>query len=612
MAEFVWKIGGEAGMGIMASGLTMCKAFTRGGLSVVGYPEYPSLVRGGENTFQIRVSHEEVHSPLKSNHLVVCLNRPTVDFHKEQIAQGGAIIYDGDSTQVQDGELRSDIKKFSVPFLKLATENGGDMIMRNTVALGASIALMGYDIRLLEQVLSETFAKKGQAVVEQNVKIAKAGYDYVLSKYALESKAFLHKISKSGEKKRMVMSGNEAIALGAAAGGLKFYSVYPMTPSSTIMHYLAQKELDFDVLVKQTEDEIAAVLYASGASFAGVRAATGTSGGGFSLMVEGMGMAAMAETPLTIFLAQRTGPSTGMPTWTEQADLKFALNASQGEFPRVIIAPGDLSETFTHTAKALNIAEKYQLPVIVLSDKYLSETYFSCEKFDVAGVKIERGKTITGGLKDLPQLERYKRYAFTRDGISPRPIPGVVGGMHVASSYEHDERGFSVENFATRKAMVDKRAKKLEGVIKNEIEPPKLYGPQDAEVSIICWGSQKGIAFDSMEMLKKEGVIANVLHFIYMFPLNSKSIKKIFKGLGKSKKVMIENNSTGQLAGVLREYAGVKPDFLLLKYDARQFFPEEVAGQVKALKDRSWKGKKIIRLEDKFAYDYLQAIKVLD
>ncbi len=608
MAEFIWKIGGEAGMGIMASGLTMCKVFTRGGLDVVGYPEYPSLIRGGENTFQIRVSDDGVNSPSKTNHLVVCLNRPTVDFHKEQVRENGAIIYDGSTTKIEQNELRQDIKKFDVPLLKLAIDNGGNMIMRNTIALGASLAIMGYDISLLEHVLAETFTKKGQQVIDQNVKIAKAGYDYVLANHKGEAEGFGYKMKKKSDGRKMVITGNEALALGAAAGGLKFYSAYPMTPSSTILHYLAQKEHDLDVLVKQTEDEIAAVLYASGASYAGVRAATGTSGGGFSLMVEGMGMAAMAETPITIFLAQRTGPSTGMPTWTEQADLKFALNASQGEFPRVLIAPGDMHEAFVHSAKALNIADKYQLPVVVLSDKYLSETYFSCTKFDAFAVRIERGKMITQDMKDLPLSTRYKRYALTKDGISPRPIPGVKGGLHVASSYEHDESGYSTENFPMRAAMADKRMRKLEAIIKNEVEMPRLYGPENAEITLVCWGSHKGIALDAMKALEKEGIITNVLHFIYVFPLNAKELKKIFKKFKKT--IMVENNSTAQFAGVLREYAGIRLDFKFLKYDARQFFAEEIAEQVKKLTANDWKGKKVVRFVDDFAYDYLQAQRV--
>ncbi|MBU0586905.1 2-oxoacid:acceptor oxidoreductase subunit alpha, partial [Candidatus Micrarchaeota archaeon] len=562
-----------------------------------------------ENTFQIRISDVPIHCPVKNNHLVVCLNKPTVDFHKDQVVQGGAMIFDAEDTKISPEELRSDIVLFNVPFMKLATENGGNIIMKNTVALGASIAVMGYDISILESMLSETFARKGPEIVAQNVKIAKAGYDYILTNYSAQVSAFPYKISKKDEIRRMVISGNEAIALGAAAGGLKFYSVYPMTPASSIMHYIANKELDFDILMKQTEDEIAAIHYAAGASFAGVRAATGTSGGGFALMAEAMSMVGMAETPVTIFLAQRTGPSTGMPTWTEQADLKFALNAGQGEFPRAIIAPGDMEEAFEHTAKALNIAEKYQLPVIVLTDKYLSESFFSCEKFDVGKIKVERGKIITQDMKDLPPNTRYKRYALTKDGISQRPIPGVLGGIHVASSYEHDETGFSTENFQIRVAMADKRMKKLNGIIKNEVEAPKLYGPEDAEVTLICWGSHKGIAIDAAKMLEKSGIKANVLHFIYLFPLDARSLKKTFKQL--KKKVMIENNSTAQFAGILREYTGLRPDFKLLKYDARQFFPEEIVQEVQLMKERNWKGKKEIRVKDDFAFDYLQAKKVL-
>lgn len=608
MSEFVWKIGGQAGMGIMASGLTMCKIFTRYGLNTIGYPEYPSLIRGGENTFQIRISSEKIHSPSKNNHLVVCLNRVTVDFHKDQFYPGGAIIYDGNTTKIEQNEL-NDIEKFDVPLLNIATENMGDKIMCNTVALGASLALMGCEFAPLEQILKEIFKRKGEKIVEQNIKIARSGYDYLINNYKDEIKKFKYKIPKESGHRLMLLSGNEAIAIGAAKGGLKFYSAYPMTPASSILHYLAEKELDFDILVKQTEDEIAAILCAIGASYAGVRAATGTSGGGFSLMVEAMGMAGMAETPITIFLAQRVGPSTGMPTWTEQSDLKFALNASQGEFPRVILAPGDIEEAFFYSAKALNIAEKYQLPVVFLTDKYLSETYFSCERFKTNEVKIERGKIITEDLKELPPLTRYKRYLITDDGISPRPIPGIVGGIHVASSYEHDETGFSTENFTTRAEITNKRMKKLDCVIKNDIEMPRLYGKEDAEVTLICWGSQKGILLDAIKLLEKQGVCANVLHFIYLFPLNSKELEKLFKKFKTT--VLIENNYTAQFAGILREYTRIEPDFKFLKCTGRQFFAEEIADEVKNLKQKQWKAKKEIHISDRFEYDYLQAVKVL-
>ncbi|MDD5337225.1 MAG: 2-oxoacid:acceptor oxidoreductase subunit alpha [Candidatus ainarchaeum sp.] len=604
--EFIWKIGGEAGMGIMASGLTMCKAFTRGGLSAVGYPEYPSLVRGGENTFQIRVG-EDVHAPLKKNHLVVCLNRPTVDFHREQVYENGAIIYDSSATKIEPGEFGADKALLDVPLLRLATDNGGDVIMRNTVALGASIAFMGYDISLLEQVLAETFARKGQQVVDQNVKIARAGHDYMLHNYKAQMESFKFKIRKKSDSRKMVISGNEAIALGAAAGGLKLFSAYPMTPSSSIMHYIAQKELDFDIIMKQTEDEIAAVQYAIGANFAGVRAATATSGGGFSLMAESLGLSALSETPVTIFLAQRPGPSTCLPTWTEQADLKFALNASQGEFLRIVLAPGDMHECFHYAARALNLADKYQLPVILLSDKYLSETFFSCAKFDM-GVKIERGKMITKDMKPLPLNARYKRYLITKDGISPRPIPGVIGGEHVSGSYEHFENGYSAETFSVRAAMVDKRMRKINSILKEDFEMPKLYGAEDAELTLICWGSHKGIALEAAKILNSEGMKVNVLHFVFLFPLDAKNLKKLFRKLNRT--VMVENNRTSQLAGVLKEYAGFRPDFKLLKYDGRQFFPEEIASEVKKLKEKNWKGKKEIHVIDNLPYDYLQAGKV--
>jgi 2-oxoglutarate/2-oxoacid ferredoxin oxidoreductase subunit alpha len=606
--DFCWKIGGEAGMGIMASGLSMCKAMMRLGFNVVGYPEYPSLVRGGENTFQVRISETGADSPLRKSNLCVFLNTPTAEFHKGQLNDGGAAIFDSSSTKAAESDFPACVL-FDVPLSKIASDNGGDEIMRNTVALGASLAVMGMDTAALEEVMREAFAKKGEQVISQNIKILRAGHDYVISSCKAQLKKCTFKVSapKAKGAKRMLISGNEAIALGAAAGGLKLFSVYPMTPSSTIMHYLAQKELDFGVVIKQTEDEIAAVQYAVGAEYAGVRAATGTSGGGFSLMAETLGLSGISETPVTIFLAQRPGPSTCLPTWTEQADLKFVLNASQGEFLRAIVAPGDMAEEFEWGWKTLNIAEKYQLPAILLTDKYLSESFFSTGRFDLSKVKIERGKIIRDALPALAPQARYKRYLLTVDGVSPRPIPGTENGEHVAGSYEHDETGYSTETFPTRKAMVDKRMSKIKGILKSEFAMPKIYGDKTADITLVCWGSQKGPAIEAAKMLKAEGVNANVLHFVFLFPLDTEKISALFSTLKKT--VMVENNATGQFAGVLREYAGVGTDHVVLKYDGRQFFPEDIVQEVLKLKKGGWK-EKTVRFAETFSLDYLQAKKV--
>lgn len=595
--EFIWKIGGQAGDGSMVTGRTLGKSFTRGGLNVIGYPEYPSLIRGGHNTYQVRVSDQEIYSPTQKSDLVVALNSDAVLFHKDKILENGGLIYD-DSIDISKFEIRSDIKKYQVPFTKIIGELKALPQMKNTVALGATLALINYPFEKLESVIRDEFLRKGEEVVKQNVTVARAGFDHIKNNF--KSEEFQKKVKPASGKRKMLIGGNEAAGLGSIKAGLKLFASYPMTPASTLMHFIAEKELEYGIVMKHTEDEIAAMNYAIAAGFAGVRPMCSTSGGGFSLKVEALGLAAESESPVVVYLGQRVGPSTGMPTWTEQGDLKFAVNASQGDFLRVVLAPGDVQESFELAAKAFNIAEKYQLPVIIMSDKFLGESHFSTDRFDESRIRIERGKIV----KDLPKLkslERFKRYAFTKDGVSPRSLPGEPNGMHVASSYEHDEYGFSSESFTNRAKMVQKRARKLK-LLLEDLDPPKIFGERDAEVTLICWGSQKLPVLDSLKFLTMAGVKANAIHFSTVFPLDVKKLKSLLKMYKNT--IMIENNSTGQFAGLLREYVGFVPRFKMLKYDGRQFFAEQIAEQVILLKKNKWKGKKEIHVIEEEDYEY--------
>ncbi|MFA6530473.1 MAG: 2-oxoacid:acceptor oxidoreductase subunit alpha, partial [Candidatus Micrarchaeia archaeon] len=495
-------------------------------------------------------------------------------------------------------EIRPDIKKYPVPFAKIITDLGAIPQMKNTVALGATLALISYPMEKLESVLRSEFGRKGEEVVKQNFAVAKAGFDHITANF--KSQPFHKKVSVVSDKKKMLIGGNEAVGIGAIKGGLKLFASYPMTPASTLMHYLAEKEQDYNIVVKHTEDEIAAMNYAVAAGFAGVRSMCSTSGGGFALKVEALGLAAESESPVVVYLCQRPGPSTSMPTWTEQGDLKFAVSASQGEFLRVILAPGDVQESFELGAKAMNLAEKYQIPVIIMSDKFLGETHFSTDRFDDSRVKIERGK-FAKNLPKLKPMERFKRYAFTKDGVSSRPIPGEPNGMHVASSYEHDEFGFSSESFTNRAKMVQKRAKKLKYVLE-DLDPPKIFGASDAEITLICWGSHKLPVLDALKLLSTAGIKANAIHFSCVFPLDTKKVKSLLKMYKRT--VVIENNSTGQFAGMLKEHVGFKATFKMLKYDGRQFFAEQIAEEIKKLKENGWKGKKEIHVIEQEDYEY--------
>ncbi|NYZ73548.1 2-oxoacid:acceptor oxidoreductase subunit alpha [Candidatus Micrarchaeota archaeon] len=593
--DFVFKIAGQAGAGVMTTGRVMVKCFTRGGYNALGYPEYPSLIRGGHNTVQVRVSDKPIHSPLQKNDLVLALNKDAIFYHMGSMASGGMIIYD-EAIDASKFTKRPDVQMHPLPLAKLTQAAGGTEQMKNTAALGAALAAVDYPFSVLEGIMRDEFKRKGEEVIKQNVDAAKSGYDYVKGNGVRASKT----MKPLSDSRKMVITGNEAIALGAIRGGMKFYAAYPMTPASTILHSMIDNERRFGLVVKQTEDEIAAIHYAIGASFAGVRAMTGTSGGGFALMTEALGLAGMSETGIVVAVAQRPGPSTCLPTWTEQGDLRCVLHASQGDFPRAVLAPGDMQECFFLAGKALNLAEKYQTPVIILTDKNLAETAFSTEKFDQSKVKIERGK-IAKGLPQLAKMTRWKRYALSEDGVSERVFPGTPNGMHVTSSYEHDETGFSSESFAMRKAQVDKRAKKLEAMAK-EMERPKIYGAKDAEVTLVGWGSMKMAGLDALPMLEAKGIKARFAHFTHLFPLDPKDMKSAFRG--SKVLIMVENNPTAQFAGLVREQTGIEMDFHLLKYDGRPVFPEQIAEEVAKLKAAGYQGPKEIRMVEKEDLEY--------
>ena len=571
MAEFSWKIGGEAGYGIMTTGFIFGKSFVRSGLFVFDTNEYPSLIRGGHNTYTVRVSEEPIFSHAKDVDILVALTDTAIEMNAKEVKKGGFIVYDEGRVNIQR-DLKN-INLIPVPLTKIAVENGGKDIMRNNAALGASLALIDVNPDILYEMIRETFGgKKGQEVAETNVNVAKAGYEYVKEKFPSFKRI---KIKTSGKREMMYITGNEAIAIGAIKAGCKFYSAYPMTPASSIMHFLASKELDYNIVVKQTEDEIAAVHMAIGASFAGVRAMTATSGGGFSLMTEALGLAAITETPLVIVLAQRPGPSTGMPTHTEQGDLRFVMHASNGEFPRVVIAPGDVSECFYETFNAFNIAEKYQLPVIIITDKFLAESHWTVQKFFLKGLKVDRGMILTEEM--LKKVEDYKRYENTITGVSPRSLPSQEGGIFKAATDEHDEYGNINEDPSNRIIQVDKRFRKIK-VLEAEIEGAKVYGDDEADVTIIGWGSTKGVILEAMKILSKKGIKVNYLQILYIIPFPKNKVKIVLEEA--KKKILVENNKTAQLGSVIKEEVGVDVDYKILKYDGRPFLPEELAEKI--------------------------------
>jgi len=352
-----------------------------------------------------------------------------------------------------------------------------------------------------------------------------------------------------------------------------------MTPASSLLHFMAAHERRFNIVVKHTEDEISAINMAIGAGFAGVRAMTGTSGGGFCLMTEGFGLAGMIEVPLVVVVAMRSGPSTGMPTWTEQSDLKFMLSASQGDFPRIVIMPGDMEECFYLTQEAFNVAEKYQNPVVILTDKYLAESHKTVERFDTSRIPIERGLYATPEELDASdETTFFKRYRFTESGVSPRTIPGMRKGIYTATSDEHDEEGNITEDIDNRIKMMQKRMRKLDE-LSREIKQPETVGPDDAEITIIAAGSTKGPIKEALMMLENEGVTVNYLQIVYLSPFPAETVAKVMDSAKKT--VTVENNFSGQLADIIREKTGREVDDRILKYDGRPFYPEVIRDAIK-------------------------------
>ena len=379
MVDIQWMIGGEAGYGIMTVGVMMAKILTRLGMSVFDYVEYPSLIRGGHNAYYVRASDTEIFSQKRPIDILVALNRETIDKHKHELSENAAVVYDPNVTKVEPNEFASTVLLVAVPLLEITKQVGADRLMINTVSVGASLALFYSDYQILQDMLQGIFGRKGESVVAINVNTSKAGFDYVVKNFAGK----FSQVVEKKEQKNLLIGGAEALAIGAIRAGVKFAAIYPMTPINGVLTTLTAYALKYNIVVKEPEDEIAGINMAIGASFAGVRSLAATSGGGFSLMVEGLGLAAQTEVPLVIIEGMRPGPATGFPTWTGQGDLRFVMHAAQDDFPRIVVAPGDFLEAFTYTMQAFNLAEKYQLLVIVLTDKYLNEGHgtVATEKF---------------------------------------------------------------------------------------------------------------------------------------------------------------------------------------------------------------------------------------
>jgi 2-oxoglutarate ferredoxin oxidoreductase subunit alpha len=568
-------IGGDAGQGVESSGAGLCQAFARGGLQVFAMQDYRSRIRGGHNFYQIRLSRRPMYSHSNPVHLVLALTAETVPLHIDAIAPGGAVIF-SEGLEVDEGSCkRRGVQCFAMPLARIAEEHGS-RIMASTAALAAAAGVCEWPLPYIEGVIRENFKAKGAQILQSNLAVAQAAYNQAHQRSAT---AFHYKLRPLDAPPRMLINGNEAISLGALAGGCRFISAYPMTPATSIIEWMTALPPELGVVTKHAEDEIAAVCMAIGASYAGARAMTATSGGGFSLMVEALGLAGMTEVPLVVVVAQRGGPSTGLPTRTEQADLLFVINASQGEFPRLVLAPGTVEECFEVGWRAFNLAERYQCPVIILTDQFLATSLRTLEKeaVDFSGVTIDRGHLLSA--EQLESLEDgYRRFAFTESGISPRAIPGHPKGVYAASSDEHDEYGHITEEIENRRRMMGKRMRKLSAAAR-EIRPPKRYGPERADMTLVCWGSGCGPCREAVELVNSDGGSANLIHFSDIWPFPAEETATMLDACRRT--VAVEQNYTSQLARLIRMSTGRSVDRTINKYDGRPFSPEDIVGELR-------------------------------
>ena len=554
--ELTIKIAGEAGQGMQTIGVALAKLYKKAGLNIFSHQDVMSRIRGGNNFTQLRISNKPLYILRVPSDIVVALDKESVSLHRESMASGGLLILDRQKYNISDTH-----KTFlDVPLHDLAKKIGGSELFINSVAFGLLAAITGIDFGHVEAVLKDIFSDKTQDLINKNIETAKAGYDF--SKNNFKQNAFAIKIGK--DRNQLLMSGNEAIALGAIRAGCKFYSAYPMSPSTSIMNVMAHFAKNFNIVVEQAEDEIAAINMIIGASFAGVRSMCATSGGGFALMVEGLSLAGMTETPIVVVDAQRPAPATGFPTRTEQADLDYLIHAGHGEFARAVFAPGTIEQAFYLTVRAFNLAEKYQVPVLIMSDQHLAESYRNIDTLDMNKAKVKR---FIISKEESKAVTNYKRYQLTKSGISPLAVPSWINDVIYADSDEHTEEGHITEDAEIRVKMVEKRFyKKIAGLSK-ELEKPTTYNLKGAKVILIGFGSTYGVLKEVSESLSNERI--GFIHLSQVWPFPSKDMIKLLKSAKKT--ITVENNAAGQLARLLRRETGIKVDKSILKFDGRPF-----------------------------------------
>jgi 2-oxoglutarate/2-oxoacid ferredoxin oxidoreductase subunit alpha len=560
-------LGGEAGQGIQTMENILVRVIKFGGYHVFSAKEYMSRVRGGENSTAIRVSSKRVTAYVDKIDLLVSLSKGAIDHLRNRISDETIIIGDKKSIKVSDGEMD---KLIDIPFSQMASEIGSP-IFSNIIAAGVISSILGVDQAVFDKCIAEIFSGKGQQIIQKDLEAGRKGYG--VGQKLLESGKIAVEMEKDPKiKDELLLNGTEAVGMGCLAGGCNFMSSYPMTPSTPLQVFIAENSENFGIIFEQAEDEIAAINMAIGAFYAGARSMIATSGSGFALMEEAVGLSGMIETPVVIYIGQRPGPAVGLPTRTAQEDLNLALYSGPGEFPRIIFAPGKFEDAFKLSQMAFNLADKYQIPVFILSDQYFADYYHNLPGLDLKDLKVEDSIVKTNA--------DYKRYQITDDGISPRGIPGFGEGLVVVDSDEHDEEGHLTEDLDLRTRMVDKRLQKMEK-IQGDIVPPELIGGPDYEILIVGWGSTYGAVREAMDKLSSDKISGSdkvaFLHFKQVYPLHPDTKNYLQKA---EKTIIFENNATAQFAKLLKLETGFDIDKKVLKYNGMPFSVEETQKEI--------------------------------
>lgn len=567
-------IAGQAGDGVLFTGNVLAKIMKREGWEIATYRYFPSNIRGEPTQYTIRASQKKNFGRGNAVNVLISFDCASIIKHAKKIADGGIVLCDGEELSLLRPALTKGKTFHKFPLRILARKHFQNEIFKNMIALGALCYILDLNFRVIERIIVEAFLKKkGKEIVRKNVDAVNLGCEQAKKIVKKEERHFL---VKKKDKGHLLITGDEAIAVGALAAGCRFFAAYPICPATEIWQWLALYFPEFNGIVVQTEDEMAAINMVLGASYAGARAMTATSGPGGSLMMEAIGLAGIAEIPVVIAHVQRVGPSTGMPTKSEQSDLNTWVYGSHGEFPRIILSPGTVEECYDFSVKAFNLADKYQCPVILLTEQEFGQNYRTIKKFDLSKIRIDRGKLLTP--EALQKIKDYKRYAFTRDGISPRALPSTKNGVHMVESNEHDEYGYRDEEPENRVKMMQKRMRKLKGSAR-DLVPPKLWGDKTAEVGMIGFGSTLGAIVEAMEELRTVKMKTKYLQMRTLWPFPGKAVEDFLEGCRHV--FVVENNFSGQLHDLIRSQT--QPDarmHKILNYSSMSFRPVEISTQV--------------------------------